>query len=76
MKDEHLKEFSEIFEEELCEEGQRLWNAVDYRKPNSYNGYRKHLLECKHCQKELELTKGDLEDIKSDIERTEKNYES
>ena len=67
MKDEHLKEFSEIFQEELCEEGQRLWDAVDYHKPNSYDDYRRHLLVCKECQEELELRKEDLEDIKGDI---------
>ena len=71
MKDEYLKEylkeFSEIFQEELCDEGQRLWNAVDYHKPNSYVDYRRHLLLCKECQKELELRKEDLERIKEDI---------
>lgn len=67
MKDEHLKEFSEIFQEEGCDEGQRLWNAVDHRKQNSYDDYRKHLLQCDKCQKELELTKEDIEDIKRDI---------
>lgn len=66
MKDEHLKEYSEIFQEDLCEVGQRLWGAVDHRKPNSYDDYRKHLLQCKKCQKELELTKDDLENIKGD----------
>jgi len=67
MKDEHLKEFSEIFQGELCEEGQRLWDAVNYHKSNSYDDYRRHLLVCKECQKELELTKGDLENIKGDM---------
>ena len=67
MKNEHLKEFSEIFQEELCDEGQRLWNDVDYRKPNSYDDYRRHLLLCDKCQKELELRKEDLERIKEDI---------
>ena len=70
MKDEHLKEFSEIFQEELCDEGQRLWDAVDYHKSNSYDDYRKHLLVCERCQKELELSKEDLEDIKGNIEWT------
>ena len=67
MKDEHLKEFSEIFQEELCEEGQQLWDAVDHRKPDSYDDYRRHLLVCEECQKELELTKEDIENIKGNI---------
>ena len=68
MKDEVLKEFSEIFTEELCDEGQRLWDAVDYHKPNSYDDYRRHLLGCKKCQEELELRERDLQNIKDDIE--------
>ena len=53
--------------QELCEEGQQLWDAVDYHKPNSFDDYRRHLLLCKECQKELELTKEDIKNIKDDI---------
>lgn len=51
----------------LCEEGERLWDAADYHKPNSYDDYRRHLLVCKKCQKELEFTKEDIKNIKEDI---------
>lgn len=52
---------------ELCEEGERLWNAADCRKPNTFDDYRRHLLECEKCQEEIELSKEDLEDIRGDI---------
>ena len=67
MKEEELKEFGKIFREELCEEGQRLWDAVAYHKPNSYDDYRRHLLQCKKCQEGLELRENDLENIKENI---------
>ena len=54
---------------ELCDEGQRLWNAVDYHKQNSYDDYRRHLLECKKCQNGLERRERDLENIREDIEK-------
>ena len=54
--------------DELCEEGQRLWDAVDYRKVNSYDDYRRHLLECKRCQDGLNLIDKDLVRIRDDVE--------
>ena len=69
MKGEEQKVFRDIPAEMLCEEGQQLWDAVDYHKPNSYDDYRRHLLQCKKCQEELELRESDLENIKEDIEK-------
>lgn len=67
MKDEEQKVFREIPAEMLCEEGQQLWEAVSYRKPNTYDDYRRHLLECKTCQEGLELRREDLLRIRGDI---------
>ncbi len=68
MKGKMVKVLNVVVEE-LCDEGQRLWNAVDHHKPNSYDNYRRHLLECKKCQEELELRESDLKNIKEDIEQ-------
>jgi len=54
--------------EALCKDGWYLWNAVDYRKSNSYDDYRKHLLMCKKCQDGLNLAEKDLLRIKEDVE--------
>ena len=55
--------------EELCKEGQRLWDAVDYRKVNSYDDYRRHIIQCKICQDGLNLVEKDLLRIKKDIKK-------
>ena len=55
-------------EEALCKEGYRLWGVVDYRKTNSYDDYRKHLLQCDKCQTGLNLGEKDLLRIKDDVE--------
>ena len=55
-------------EEAVCKEGLRLWNVADYRKTNSYDDYRKHLLQCKKCQDGLNLSKNDVLRIKEDVE--------
>lgn len=57
-----------MVKDELCEEGQRLWDAVDYRKVNSYDDYRRHLLQCKKCQDGLNLVEKGLLRIKEDVE--------
>ena len=54
--------------EALCEQGYQLWNAVDYRKTNSYDDYRNHLLLCKKCQTGLNLSEEDLLRIKEDVD--------
>lgn len=49
-------------EDELCEEGERLWNVVDHQNRDSYPEYLKHIFKCKKCQKGLEITEEDVKD--------------
>ena len=54
--------------EALCKEGYQLWNAVDYHETNSYDDYRKHLLQYEECQTGLNLGEKELLRIKNDVE--------
>ena len=50
--------------DELCEEGEQLWNAVDEHNKTGYGNYLKHIFKCKECQKGLEITEEDINDAK------------
>ena len=53
-----------LFVDELCEEGQRLWDAVEYHFLDSYDDYK---IQCKKCQDGLELREKDLLRVRDDI---------
>ena len=57
----------------LCDEGQQLWDAIDPRKINSYDNYRRHIIQCSRCKFGLDLERKDILRIRDDIIGGEKN---
>lgn len=53
--------------EELCKEGQRLYDAINERKNDSYDDYRRHIIRCKKCKKGLGLSRNIIHLIRDDL---------
>lgn len=62
-----------IENEKLCEEGQQLWDAIDPRKINSYDDYRRHIIQCSRCKFGLDLGRKDVLRIRDDLMKNHKS---